>query len=80
MNPPLRRENCLTVHEAAEIMGCSPGFLYIGLRKGRFPFGIAIQGKGGRWVYWISRQRFFDYLRIPDPKEEQNEKKNTLQS
>ncbi|MDE5758255.1 MAG: hypothetical protein K2H85_06540, partial [Allobaculum sp.] len=59
--------------------GCSPGFLYIGLRKGRFPFGIAIQGKGGRWVYWISRQRFFDYLRIPDPKEEKNEKKTTLQ-
>ncbi len=70
----------MTVQEAAEIMEVGIGFIYVGLRKGRFPFGIAIYNEEkDSWTYWISRQRFFEYMRIPDPKKvKADEKKKTL--
>jgi len=51
----------LTVDEAAAIMQIHPQTLRIGLQRGRFPFGTAIQRK--RWVYWISTERFIQYMK-----------------
>ncbi len=72
----------MTVEEAAEIMEVSLGFIYVGLRQNRLPFGIAIHNKEkDSWTYWISRQKFFDYMQIPDPKKEKDDakKKKLLQ-
>lgn len=51
----------ITVDEAAAIMQIHPQTLRIGLQRGLFPFGTAIQRK--RWVYWISTERFIRYMR-----------------
>ncbi len=61
-------------------MGVGMGFVYVGLRKNRFPFGIAIcYEKKGSWTYWINRTKFFEYMGIPDPeKVEMNEEKKKL--
>lgn len=67
----LQKHNRISVQEAAKIMGVTCGFVYVGLRKGKFPFGSAIRHESGRWTYWIGRKRFFDYLGIPDPKEKE---------
>jgi len=46
---------------AAEEMGKGEMFVRMGLRLNRFPFGVAVQGKGGRWSYQISPKRFCQY-------------------
>jgi len=51
----------LTVDEAAAIMQIHPQTLRIGLQRGQFDFGTAIQRK--RWVYWISTERFIRYMK-----------------
>ena len=56
----------ITVPEAAEIMGVTPMFLRMGLREGKFPFGVAIQGK--RWAYYINAERFQAYMEAQDMK------------
>ena len=55
----------LTVPEAAAIMGVTPQFLRMGLRHGKFPFGVAVKMKK-RWAYYISADRFYAYLRGED--------------
>ena len=54
----------LTVPEAAKIMGVTPMFLRLGLRRKEFPFGVAIQGK--RWSYYINANRFRAYMEAQD--------------
>lgn len=56
------------VVEAAARMGVTPMFLRIGLREGKFPFGTAVRMPGGRWSYYINRQRFELYMAGEDMK------------
>lgn len=51
----------ITVKEAAEIMGVTPRFIQAGLQQGKFPFGEAV--KFDRWSYWISKEKFYKYLK-----------------
>ena len=43
-----------SVEQAAKIMGVSPMFLRLGLRRGEFPFGVAIKFEK-QWRYYINR-------------------------
>jgi len=52
----------VSVTEAAARMGVNPQFLRMGLRAGKFPFGMAVQMPGGRWSYYINRARFERYM------------------
>lgn len=54
----------LTVEEAARIMGVTPMFVRLGLRRKEFPFGVAIEGK--RWAYYINAERFRAYMEARD--------------
>ena len=49
------------VNVAAKIMDINPQTLRIGLQRGRFPFGTAVQRK--RWVYWINTEAFIRCMR-----------------
>ena len=51
----------LPVTTAAKLMGKSPQFIYMGLQKGIFPFGCAIQMDSGQWSYYISPVKFAEY-------------------
>lgn len=46
------RRRKVRVTDAAARMGVTPMFLRIGLRLGKFPFGTAVQGPGGRYADW----------------------------
>jgi len=46
-----------SVEQAAKIMGVSPMFLRLGLRRGEFPFGVAIKFEK-QWRYYINPERF----------------------
>lgn len=61
------KQQKLTVEEAARIMGVTPMFVRLGLRRHEFPFGVAIQGK--RWAYYINAERFRAYMEARDMKE-----------
>jgi len=51
----------LTIKEASQVMGVTPGFLQMGLQQGRFPFGTAVK-MSTRWRYYINTERFIDYM------------------
>lgn len=57
-------KNNMTVDEASELMGVSKQFVRVGLQKGILPFGYAVQISTGRFTYFISRQKFFEYTGI----------------
>ena len=46
-----------SVEQAAKIMGVSPMFLRLGLRRGEFPFGVAVKFEK-QWRYYINPERF----------------------
>lgn len=49
---------------AANLMGKSPSFVYIGLQRGLLPFGTALkksEGRAAKYSYYISPKRFMDY-------------------
>ena len=48
----------LTLVEASKAMGVSKQTLANGLQDGVFPWGYAMRGTGGRFVYWINARRF----------------------
>lgn len=48
----------LTPEEAAELLGMSKNTVRAGLRDGVFPWGYAIHGGGGKWIYFINAKRF----------------------
>lgn len=57
----------LTTEECCELFrnnGISIGLetLRDGIKAGKFPFGIAIEGSG-RWVFIVYRKQVIDYLR-----------------
>lgn len=54
----------ISVAEAAERMGVSRQFVRVGLQKGIFPWGYAVQISAGRYTYFISRQKFFEFIGI----------------
>ena len=58
-------ENNMTVAEASKLMGVSQQFIRVGLQKGIFPFGYAVQISADRFTYFISRQKFSEYTGIP---------------
>jgi DNA-binding transcriptional regulator GbsR (MarR family) len=51
-------DNKMTIDEAAELMGVSKQFVRVGLQKGIFPWGYAVQVSSKRYTYFISRQKF----------------------
>ena len=51
----------LPVTTAAKLMSKNPAFIRIGLQKGIFPFGCAIQMESGKWSYYISPVKFAEY-------------------
>jgi hypothetical protein len=57
-------KNNMSIDEAAELMGVSKQFVRVGLQKGIFPFGYAVQVSSERFTYFISRQKFMDYTGI----------------
>jgi hypothetical protein len=50
----------ITIELASEIMNVNPQFLRLSLQQQRFPFGTATKGK--RWVYYINKERFIQYM------------------
>lgn len=54
----------LSVDEAAKIMGVSKPYIRIGLQRGLLPFGTAVKMSGNRYTYFISKNRFYEYLGI----------------
>ena len=52
-----RSKRCLSVTDAAKLMGKSVPFVQNGLRDGRFPWGYAVF-MGTEWSYYISPVRF----------------------
>ena len=57
-------ENNITVAESSKLMGVSRQFILIGLQKGIFPFGYAVQISADRYTYFISKQKFSEYTGI----------------
>ena len=64
-------ENNMTVAEASRLMGVSQQFIRVGLQKGIFPFGYAVQISAERFTYFISRQKFSEYTGIRKNKEDE---------
>lgn len=52
---------CLTVAEAARLMGKSKQFIRIGLQRGAFPFGSAVK-TSSKWSYYINPRKFYEYI------------------
>jgi len=52
----------MSVEEAAKAMGVSIQFLRMGLRQNKFPFGVAVEMSPNSYRYWISRERFEQYM------------------
>ena len=59
-------ENNMTVAEASKLMGVSRQFIRVGLQKGIFPFGYAVQISADRYTYFISRQKFLEHTGIKE--------------
>lgn len=51
----------ISVEQAAAKMGVTPQFLRLGLRAGRFPFGVAIKFEK-QWRYYINPIRFRKWM------------------
>ena len=64
----MEEKNNITVEEASALMGVSRQFVRVGLQKGIFPFGYAVQISSDRFTYFISRQKFFEYTGISERK------------
>lgn len=58
----------MTIAEASKLMDVSQQFIRVGLQKGRFPFGYAVQISASRYTYFISREKFFEYTGIKEDK------------
>lgn len=54
-------KKCISVGQAALIMGKSKQFVRIGLQRGLLPFGTAVK-MSSKWTYYISPQKFFEYV------------------
>lgn len=54
-------KKCISIKQAAEMMGKSKQFVRIGLQRGLLPFGTAVK-MSSKWTYYISPQKFFEYV------------------
>lgn len=43
-------------------MGVSKPYIRIGLQRGLLPFGTAVKVSGNRYTYFISKNRFYEFL------------------
>ena len=53
----------ISIEEAAAALGTSTQFIRLGLRQGIFSFGTAIRGENGRYSYFISKEKFYEYAK-----------------
>ncbi len=58
-------KNKVTPKDVAEVLGISTQAVRIGLQRGLFPFGWAMQISGSRYTYAISPKLFEEYLGDP---------------
>lgn len=54
----MKKRSRMTIAECARLMNVSEQFVRVGLQKEVLPFGYAVRISGGRWTYYISRQKF----------------------
>ncbi|MBO5409482.1 MAG: hypothetical protein J6A61_08825 [Clostridia bacterium] len=52
----------ISVCEAAKRMNKSPQFVRMGLQQGTLPFGAAVKMPGGKYSYYISPKKFYEYV------------------
>jgi len=52
----------IPIVEASKILDISPQMLRVGLQRGVFPFGTAIQGKGNSYGYYINNNALERYI------------------
>lgn len=52
----------IPIAEASKILDISPQMLRIGLQRGLFPFGVAIQGKSKSYRYYINGKALEKYI------------------
>lgn len=52
----------ISVEEAAKLMDVSPQFIRVGLQRGIFPWGYAVQITGRRYSYFINRAKFLEEI------------------
>lgn len=62
----MKTDNNISVADAAKLMGVSQQFIRVGLQRGIFPFGYAVQISSGRYTYFISRQKFLETTGISE--------------
>lgn len=55
----------LDVKDAAALMGVSAQYIRIGIQQGILPFGCAVKVGGERYTYYISPQKFAEYIGVP---------------
>lgn len=55
----------LVVKDAAALMGVSAQYIRIGIQQGILPFGCAVKVGGERYTYYISPQKFAEYIGVP---------------
>ena len=63
----MSKENNLSTKRAAELMGVSQQFVRVGIQQGLLPFGTALKIHGGRYTYFISKQKFTEHTGIQIP-------------
>lgn len=53
----------LTVNDVAELLGCAPQTVRLGLQRGELPFGSAIK-TSSKYTYIIYADKLKDYINI----------------
>ena len=53
----------MSIKEVAEELGKSQQFVRIGIQRGLLPFGTAQVVSGEKYSYYISPQKFYDFIR-----------------
>ncbi|SHN88237.1 hypothetical protein [Desulfitobacterium chlororespirans] len=61
----------LPISKAAAIMGKNPQFIRVCLQRELLPFGIAVK-TSSKWSYYISPSKFYDYVGIKNPDQEES--------
>ena len=55
------REDRITTHETAKLLGLAPMTVSLWLRSGECPFGSAIKKGPGKWTYILWRKEVMEY-------------------
>ena len=63
MEETLNKYKNVPVSVAAKLLDVSEGYIRVGLRDGRLPFGTAVQiTEGGKWTFQISPGLLKEYI------------------